>query len=46
LCSFALFLCVETIAVAATLEVGPGKYFDRIEKAISVARPAASTVGA
>ena len=39
LSSIALVLCIETIAIAATLEVGPGKRFDRIEKAIVVAKP-------
>ncbi len=39
LCSVVLVLCIETIAAAATLEVGPGKPFDRVEKAVAAAKP-------
>lgn len=39
LCSVVLVLFIETIAAAATLQVGPGKPFDRVEKAVAAAKP-------
>ena len=39
MCSILMALFIETMATAATLEVGPGMRFDRIENAVAAAKP-------